>query len=105
MQTLKRQLLRSIRLGAAIAAVLLQGCVFTPRTVHFDDPDCQGVRREMVLDSRVIEGYKACADGPCRADALLGIIGSAATFVVSGSVYVVGNVAYWIERQVNCKPV
>jgi hypothetical protein len=104
MQTTQLHFSRALRLGAAIAVVLLQACVFTPRTVHFDDPNCQGSRRETVLDSRVVEGYKACADGPCRADALLGAIGSAATLVVSGSIYVVGNVAYWLERQVNCKP-
>jgi hypothetical protein len=104
MQTTKLHFPRLLRLGAAIAAVLLQACVFTPRTVNFDDPNCQGTRKEMVLDSRVVEVYKTCTDGPCRADALMGVIGSAATFAVSGSIYVVGNVAYWIERQVNCKP-
>ncbi|NVO05304.1 MAG: hypothetical protein HXX19_04865 [Rhodoferax sp.] len=96
---------RSIRLGAAMAAMLLQACVFTPRTVSFDDPNCQGVKREMVLDARVLEAYKSCSHEACRGDdVLLGVIGSTATFIVSGSMYVVGNVAYWIERQMNCKP-
>ena len=93
-----------IALAATAVALLLSACVFSPRTVNFDDPNCQGVKREMVLDSRVLEGYKQCNTGSCSPDAvLMGAIGSTATFVVSGSIYVIGNVVYWIEKQLNCR--
>lgn len=96
---------RPRRLALAALALLLPACVFSPRTVEFDDPDCQGVRREMVLDQRVLDGYQACRAVPCDEGAvLLGVLGSAASLVVAGSVYVVGNVVYWVEKQVQCKP-
>lgn len=87
------------------AMLLLPGCVFTPRTVTYRDAECAGVHREMVLDTVVISQYQRCNDARCQTAVLTGaaVVG-AASLVVSGSIYVVGNVAYWAERKVNCRP-
>jgi hypothetical protein len=71
--------MRALRL---LAAALLQGCVFLPRTETVIDPACSGRECSAVL-------------------AVLGAI-TAGSLVVSGSIVVVGNVVYWVEKQGKC---
>lgn len=92
-------------LAASLLPVLLvlQGCVYLPVTKTRPDPDCQGVRREVVLEAAVIGQLGACANRGCEAMLAAAAVVSAASFVVSGSVAVVGNVVYWVERQAACR--
>lgn len=99
---LSRPLRRGGRLATALACALLAGCIVVPRTAEVYDPACRSYVRQMVLETTVIGGMGACHNEGCAVMlASLGII-SAATAVVSGSVALVGNVVYWVERQGQC---
>ena len=92
-----------------LAGALASGCVIVPRTREGYDPDCQFVTHSMELEAVQVSEFMACgAQGRySRGDlcvaawvASLGV--TAASAVVSGSIVVVGNVAYWAERRINC---
>lgn len=90
---------------AILSALLLQGCVYFPQTNSVYDPECGVYERHMTLavedvgDMGFIGG---CNDEGCLA--LLVAIGavSATTAVVSGSIVVVGNVVFWLEKKRQC---
>lgn len=85
-------------------ALALAACVFAPRTVSVYDPQCQIVTRQMVLDNQQVAAIAHCQNEGCLT--LLVAMGavSAVTAIVSGSVVVVGNVAYWFEKRSLCRP-
>ncbi len=89
-------------MGAMVAA-LLAACVVVPRTERVYDPDCQVMRRQMVLDVQQIGSIGRCHNEGCAAALVaIGAV-AAASAVVSGSVVLVGNVVYWIEKQAQCR--
>lgn len=84
------------------AALLLAGCVYTPRTTTVYDQDCQIAAHHMVLEATQIQGFLSCHnDGCVVALAAAGAV-SAASAVVSGSIVVAGNVVYWFEKRGKC---
>lgn len=86
----------------AIAASWLAGCVFLPHTATTYDADCEIYQRKMTLEAHQVASIAGCSNEGCVALlAAAGVI-SAATAVVSGSVVVVGNVAYWLEEKGQC---
>jgi len=56
----------------------------------------------MVLEEKKISELQKCSDNGCVAVLLGTGIVSAATAVISGSIAVVGNVVYWVERERTC---
>lgn len=95
-----------MRRWLAIALVLLlQACVFVPVTVQAYDPGCRVVQRQMSLQPVQLAAIQGCSNTGCAV--LLGAAGvtAAASLVVSGSIAVIGNVVYWLERQgAGCLP-
>jgi hypothetical protein len=85
--------------------VFLQGCVFYPRTIPSAEEKCRTVSREWVLDSVQMGGFGSCSGRDCAY--LLVAVGAvaAASAVVSGSVVLVGNTVYWLEKRGKCPPV
>lgn len=81
------------------AALLLAGCVVVPVTVEGFDPACRVVTHHMELQSVQVQALGRCGDNYCAA-LVLGV--AAATAIVSGSIAVVGNVAYWAEHRASC---
>ena len=86
-------------------ALLLAGCVYTPRTVTLYDPECRIQTRQMVLDERQVGVIGGCHNEGCVAALVAFGAVSAVTAVVSGSIVVAGNVVYWFEKRSNCRPV
>lgn len=86
------------------AVLLLAGCVLVPRTVHGYDTECRVTVRHMELQPVQIASIQHCANDGCLA--LLAAAGAtaAASAVISGSITVVGNVVYWLEKQGSCRP-
>lgn len=86
--------------------LLLASCIVVPRTEVIYDPQCQIQFKQMRFD--VLEGSGSGAGLNCRtsADCLgsLVLIGgvSAASAVISGSIVIVGNTIYWLEKQGRC---
>lgn len=90
------------RASIGLAAALLSACIVVPQTQTVYDPQCQVMTRQITLETTVIGGFTRCAGDGCAA--LLATMGfvTAASVVVSGSIAVVGNAVYWIERQGQC---
>ena len=87
----------------ALAAALLQGCVYLPHTATVYDEKCNVHYREMSLQPyQVAQFAGSCSHRDCAY--LLVALGavSAASAIVSGSIVVAGNVVYWFEKQGQC---
>ena len=93
------------RLALMSAALLLSGCVMVP-VVREDGyvPACQVWTRHMALQPVQLGMINGCNGPGCQAMILVNLGVTAASAVISGSIVVVGNMAYWAERRVNCVP-
>ena len=99
------QIQRPLRASTALllCGVLLGGCV-SPRVVHVYDEKCKVMTRKMELTVEKVQALDACSNHECVAQVLGEALTFATTAVVSGSVALVGNVAFWLEKSANCKP-
>lgn len=85
-----------------LAAGLLSACIVVPQTQSVYDPDCQVMTRQVTLETAVVGGFTRCVGDGCAAMlATMGFV-TAASVVVSGSIAVVGNAVYWLEKQGQC---
>lgn len=85
--------------GLALAS---SACIVVPRTAEVYDPACQAYVKQIVLEAEVIGHIGRCSNDGCAVMlASMGIV-SAASAVVAGSVAVVGNIVYWMERRGQC---
>lgn len=89
-------------LAASICAAL-QACVYLPSTTEYYDPECQIVAKHMALQEVQVAAVAACQNQSCVAMILAIGATTAATVIVSGSIVVAGNIAYWLERQSTCR--
>lgn len=89
--------------AALLATAALQACIVVPRTTGRFDPECRLVERRMVLDVVQIGAIHSCANDGCVALVVAAGVTAAASAIVSGSIAVVGNVAYWMEHQGQCR--
>jgi len=90
----------------ALGALCLSGCyIVKPRTVVAYDDDCEIGYRKMVLtvEHESLLWAGGCYDGSSCGNLLLGgLIATPASAIVSGSIMLVGNTIYWIEKQGRC---
>ena len=89
-------------LSLTLCTLLLAGCV-TTRVVHVYDQKCQVMTRKMELTFEKAQALDACSNHECVAQVIGGAFSLAASTVVSGSVALVGNVAFWMEKAANCR--
>lgn len=94
--------IRPLHLCAGALAAALSACVVVPRTVVHYDTECHIVARQMTLQAVQVASIAGCSNSGCAA--LLAAAGAtaAASLVVSGTIAVVGNVVYWLEKQGDC---
>jgi hypothetical protein len=90
------------RLAALGIGALLAGCVMVPVTVAAYDPACGMVARQMTLQPVQLAAIQGCSNQGCAVLIVAAGATAAASLVVSGSIAIVGNVAYWLERQGRC---
>jgi len=93
-----------MRVMVVAVALALSGCMAVPRTVEVYDPSCRSMMRRVVLDEVQIGAIAGCANQGCVALVVGASAFTAATYLVSGTIMVVGNVAYEVERRVQCNP-
>jgi len=105
--------MRSVPLILCIA-IGLSGCIFFyPRKIvqndlAHDDKACEIIHRKLVLDKITIGKASdwfstgGCYTEDCLAVLLIPVVTAASTFLVSGSIVITGNVAYWLERKGEC---
>jgi hypothetical protein len=94
----------SVPILAALASCLLLpgGCVYLPKTTTIYDENCKIMKHHMTLEVHQAATIAGCSNEACVAALVVFGAVSAATAVVSGSVVVVGNVVYWLEKQGQC---
>jgi hypothetical protein len=92
------------RTAAVLAAAVLTGCVVLPVTTTGYDPHCRAATHQVVLQPVQIGAIQGCANQGCQALVLAAAVSVAATTIVSGSIAIVGNVAYWAEERASCRP-
>jgi hypothetical protein len=89
--------------------LLIQGCVFVPKTKPEDlvYGDCTTYTRKWELTQKQYLDFDGCygsssiESGICLS--LIGIIVPAGSFIVSGSVVLVGNTLNWLEYKGRCE--
>jgi len=90
-------------LAMALICVAVQACVYLPSTIETYDPECQVVVRHMTLQQVQVDAMIGCQNQACVAMILAVGATTAASVIVSGSVVVVGNIVYWLERRSACR--
>ncbi|MCB1888568.1 MAG: hypothetical protein KDH20_13260 [Rhodocyclaceae bacterium] len=86
-----------------VAASLLSGCIFVPRTTLVYDEDCHIEAREMILEMQQVGAFVGCRGEGCAAILAGAGVVAAASAVVSGSIVIAGNIVYWFEKQGACQ--
>ncbi len=94
---------RIVRRATLLAAALLAGCVYLPRTTAHYDPQCQVVNKRIELEPVQLAAIGGCSNAGCAALLVAAGVTAVASAVVSGSVMVVGNAVHWLERQGQCR--
>ncbi len=96
------------RLQIRLAAILglsfaISSCVVYPEVTRYYDEDCKIEARQLELKSEQLTNADCSGggafSGACWA-ALLGV--GAASTIVSGSIVVVGNTVFWLEKKGKC---
>lgn len=81
---------------------ILGGCLFLPQSTTRYDPACGILENHMTLQAYQVAAFGGCRNEGCAELLVLAGAVSAASFVVSGSVVVVGEVVYWLEAKGRC---
>lgn len=96
---------RTPALAPAFACLsMLAACVVVPVTQTRWDPQCRQVTRHVTLEPVQLGAIANCANRGCEALVIAGAVSVAASTIVSGSIAIVGNVAYWAEERGGCRP-
>lgn len=82
---------------------MLAGCVVVPRTTEAYDSDCRIVSRKMVLEGVQVGSIQSCSNDGCIGLLVTAGVIAAGSAVISGSIALVGNAIYWLEKQGNCR--
>ena len=89
--------------AVALAAGLLgAGCVIVPVQTEGFDPACRLVTHRIELQPVVLGQFNSCSGQGCEALVLASLGVTAVSAVVSGSIAIIGNVAYWAEHRAGC---
>ena len=101
-ESLSLKHLRGVAL-VSLGALLLSGCMVVPKTVSSYDPKCQVVQKRVELEARQVNVVANCGNTvECSGQlAFYGLVATSSA-VISGSIAVVGNVVYWLEKQGQC---
>lgn len=84
-----------------VITFLLSSCCYYPKKVEFYDEDCQIESKKLVLEATLVNVTANCQNEECIIALLVPSVASA---VVSGSIVIVGNIVYWLEKQGKCLP-
>ena len=82
--------------------LLVSSCVYTPKEVVVYDEKCDIVVKHLMLEPKQVISLTNCENEQCYASILGTGIVSAGSIIISGSIVVTANVAYWFEKQAQC---
>lgn len=92
------------RLTLIITISLLSACVVKPKTVASYNDKCMVSTQKMVLTAEQMQTFDVlnCVTGNCEAEAILAVVTTTTSAIVSGSIALIGNTLYWMESQGKC---
>lgn len=86
-----------------LAALLLSACVYYP-TTDKQYQNCTLVTKKLELDYTKMHFHpRACNEEECMAQLAVVAAVPATTFIVSGSIVVIGNALHWMEKEGTCE--
>lgn len=89
-----------------ILSALLTSCVFVPKVSDKQEyaEECEMLTRNLTLSAEAMHIDTDCGNGADPAACLIafGVIIPAGSFIVSGSIVLIGNTLHWIEYQGTC---
>ncbi|HEY8976558.1 MAG TPA: hypothetical protein VIN75_20255 [Burkholderiaceae bacterium] len=88
--------------AALVAGLAGAGCVIVPVQMEDYDPGCRLVTHHIELQSVVLGQLNSCSGQGCEAVVLASLGVTAVSAIVSGSIAIIGNVAYWAEHRAGC---
>lgn len=91
--------------GLALLALLLSGCVYTPQLVTRYDEDCDIEFRQLALTIQQMQAINpgtSCSGKECLALLTAQILLVPASAIVSGSIVLVGNTVFWMQKEGRC---
>ncbi|MDP3839324.1 MAG: hypothetical protein Q8Q54_10415 [Methylococcales bacterium] len=82
--------------------LLLCSCVIVPRTTEVYNSHCKFITKQSELKPIYVAALGGCKDEQCAG--LLVFAGAATTIsaIISGSIVIVENIAYWLEQPDDC---
>ena len=95
--------LRARVLCSLSLAALLSACILVPVTTEVYDAECHISSKHMDLQALQIGRFNHCHNQECTALLVGAGATAAASAVISGSIVIVGNVVYWLEKQGRCQ--
>jgi len=88
----------------AFLVVACTGCIVYPKKVRVYDPDCGATSHKLTLEAEFLWGDCNAKSAEEAEVCLLIIAGTGvASTAISGSIVVVGNTLYWLEKQGRCE--
>jgi hypothetical protein len=82
--------------------LLLCSCVIVPRTTEIYNSDCKFIAKQSELKPVYVAALGGCKDEQCAGLLVFAGAVTAASAVISGSIVVIENIVYWLEKQKQC---
>ena len=96
--------MRSPTVVLILSALLLGGCAASVKVVNVYDPKCQINTRKVTATVEQVRALEACSNEQCVAQVLELAFSTVTAPIMAGSIAVVGNVVYWLEKAATCRP-
>lgn len=84
-------------------SMLVSGCVVYPKQIEYYT-DCDIKAKKLVLETEAMKAACSASSGDPEGKACLGglLTLGVASAIVSGSIVVIGNTVYWLEKEGKC---
>jgi hypothetical protein len=82
--------------------LLLSSCVIVPRTTEIYNADCQYIAKQSELKPVYVAALGGCKDEQCAGVLVFAGAATAISAVISGSIVIVENIVYWLEKPEDC---
>ncbi len=86
-----------------VLSLLVSSCVFHPKKIEYYS-ECDIKAKKLVLETKAMKGSCSASSGdPDGKACLAGLVAMGiASAVIAGSIVVVGNTVYWLEKEGKC---
>jgi hypothetical protein len=83
-------------------SLLLCSCVIVPRTTEIYNADCKYIAKQSELKPVYVAALGGCKDEQCAGLLVFAGAATAMSAVISGSIVMVENIVYWLEKPEDC---